>query len=306
MHRHRTVGDALSVPSCGGHCAAATRGSGTRFKVLEALACELPLVSTTVGTDGIELMDGVHVRLVDAPAAFAAAVIDLLSDAVQRERPAANGLALLRAKYSFAVNSERMRRIVIGVLSARQMLKCLRPSLLGKSFLVKTHEAPTHVFRLLLRLRQVQATYIFRDPRDAALSVFEHGEQARAHGEASPFARFQTVEEAIDFVAGRLPIWEAWTACPRVFVTRYEELLADPAAVLAQLFRSWSVQVPPGVIAQVVAAYDAQRIADQPIAKGLHLNVAKAGRFRSEMSAAQQARCAAAFGAYLQRMGYNA
>lgn len=193
----------------------------------------------------------------------------------------------------------------IGVLSARQLARCLRPSLLGRSFLVKTHEAPTRSFRILLRLGQVQATYIFRDPRDVALSVFERGEQARARAEADPFARFQTLEEAIDFVAGRLPIWKAWTACPRVFVIRYEALLADPAGVLAELCRFWSVEVPAGVIADVVATYDAGRIADQPIAKGLHLNVAQVGRFRAEMSAAQLARCSAAFGSYVQRMGYK-
>lgn len=88
-------------------------GSGTRFKILEALACALPLVSTTVGAEGIALVDNVHARLADAPGAFAGTVIELLGDAGQGERLAANGLALLQAEYSFEVNTERLRRIVL-------------------------------------------------------------------------------------------------------------------------------------------------------------------------------------------------
>jgi glycosyltransferase involved in cell wall biosynthesis len=90
-------------------------GSGTRFKILEALACELPLVSTTTGAEGIALVDGVHARLADTPAAFAQAVVELLTDDVQRQTLAGNGLALLRAEYSFEVNTERLRQIVLSL-----------------------------------------------------------------------------------------------------------------------------------------------------------------------------------------------
>jgi glycosyltransferase involved in cell wall biosynthesis len=87
-------------------------GSGTRFKLLEALACELPLVSTRLGAEGIALTDGVQARLADTPTTFARAVIELLGDAEQRSLLAAAGLALLRREYSFDVNSERLRQIV--------------------------------------------------------------------------------------------------------------------------------------------------------------------------------------------------
>ena len=149
----------------------------------------------------------------------------------------------------------------VGALSARHLAQWLRPSLAGKPCLAKTRAAPTASARLLLRLRLVQATYIFRDPRDAALSVFERGNQARTRGETSPFARYATLEQAIDFVAEQLPIWAVWTVCPQVFITDYEARLADPATVLADLLHFWSVQVPAGASAEVVAAYDVQRIA---------------------------------------------
>ncbi len=87
-------------------------GSGMRIKILEALACELPLVSTTLGAEGIALTMGQDALLADAPADFASAILRLLADAGERQRLAGNGLALLRREYSLDVNTERLRRIV--------------------------------------------------------------------------------------------------------------------------------------------------------------------------------------------------
>lgn len=54
--------------------------SGTRFKILEAGACRIPLVSTTLGAEGIPVVDGHHVLIADEPQAFANAVLRLLDD----------------------------------------------------------------------------------------------------------------------------------------------------------------------------------------------------------------------------------
>jgi len=55
-------------------------GGGTRLKVLEAMSAGLPLVSTTLGVEGLGLLSGEHALLADAPSAFADAVISLLQD----------------------------------------------------------------------------------------------------------------------------------------------------------------------------------------------------------------------------------
>jgi len=65
-------------------------GGGTRLKVLEAMAMSQALVSTRLGCDGFDFSDGREVCFADEPAAFAAAVIDLLCD---RARAAALGRA---------------------------------------------------------------------------------------------------------------------------------------------------------------------------------------------------------------------
>lgn len=53
-------------------------GGGTRLKIFEAMAMELPIVSTTVGAEGLPVTDGVDILLRDDPDSFAAAVADLL------------------------------------------------------------------------------------------------------------------------------------------------------------------------------------------------------------------------------------
>ena len=53
-------------------------GSGTRFKLLEALACGCPVVSTSVGAEGLNAVDGEHMLLRDTPQAFADAILHIL------------------------------------------------------------------------------------------------------------------------------------------------------------------------------------------------------------------------------------
>jgi len=53
-------------------------GSGTRFKLMEALACGCPVVSTTLGCEGLGAVDGEHMLIRDDPQAFADTIVYLL------------------------------------------------------------------------------------------------------------------------------------------------------------------------------------------------------------------------------------
>ena len=59
-------------------------GAGTRLKVIEAMANRLPMVSTTIGCEGIEVVDGEHLLIADDAAAFADACCELVTDAGRR------------------------------------------------------------------------------------------------------------------------------------------------------------------------------------------------------------------------------
>jgi sugar transferase (PEP-CTERM/EpsH1 system associated) len=77
-------------------------GSGTRLKVLDALAMSKPMVSTSVGCEGIAVKDGQHLIVADGPEKFADAILGLLADPAHGRRLGAAGRQLVEAHYSWA------------------------------------------------------------------------------------------------------------------------------------------------------------------------------------------------------------
>jgi glycosyltransferase involved in cell wall biosynthesis len=55
-------------------------GGGTRLKILEAMAMGTPVVSTSVGCEGLDLRDGEHLLVADGPGEFARAVLRLFRE----------------------------------------------------------------------------------------------------------------------------------------------------------------------------------------------------------------------------------
>ncbi len=55
-------------------------GGGTRLKIYEAMAMEKPIVSTTIGAEGLPLKHGSELLLADTPESFAACILKLLND----------------------------------------------------------------------------------------------------------------------------------------------------------------------------------------------------------------------------------
>lgn len=60
-------------------------GSGTRLKLLQAMSAGRAVVSTSIGAQGLQVSDGVELRLADTPDDFARAVIELLEYPARRE-----------------------------------------------------------------------------------------------------------------------------------------------------------------------------------------------------------------------------
>ena len=61
-------------------------GAGTRLKILEAMAIGIPIVSTSLGCEGLDLDDGKDLLVADAPEDFATKVLDLLDDTDRHEQ----------------------------------------------------------------------------------------------------------------------------------------------------------------------------------------------------------------------------
>ena len=59
-------------------------GSGTRIKILEAMSHRRPVISTTLGAEGIEVTPGENIMIGDTPEAFAASCLELIQNMRQR------------------------------------------------------------------------------------------------------------------------------------------------------------------------------------------------------------------------------
>jgi glycosyltransferase involved in cell wall biosynthesis len=82
-------------------------GGGTRLKIFEALAMAKAVVSTSVGAEGLPLIDGEHFLRADEPADFARAVVKLLKQPDSRRRLGLAGRRLVQARYSWAEVARR-------------------------------------------------------------------------------------------------------------------------------------------------------------------------------------------------------
>ena len=74
---------------------------GTRLKHFGAMAAKLPLITTSVGAEGLGAVDGREIIIRDNPASIAEAVVAVLSDEKYSRRIAENARALVEEKYSW-------------------------------------------------------------------------------------------------------------------------------------------------------------------------------------------------------------
>jgi glycosyltransferase involved in cell wall biosynthesis len=76
-------------------------GGGTRLKIFEALAMSKPVVSTTVGAEGLDLTPGRHCVLADDAESFAREVVSLVRNRGRRDALGAAGRTLVETLYSW-------------------------------------------------------------------------------------------------------------------------------------------------------------------------------------------------------------
>jgi glycosyltransferase involved in cell wall biosynthesis len=98
-------------------------GSGTRLKVVEALSLAKPVVSTTLGCEGVDVRDREHLLIGDTPQAFAAQVERLFDDAEAGERLGRAGRELMERQYSWEYAGRLLEEVYASVIGAESGLE---------------------------------------------------------------------------------------------------------------------------------------------------------------------------------------
>ncbi len=101
---------------CGAFIVPLRSGSGMRVKILNAMAMGLPVVSTTLGAEGIDVTHGKDILIADGAQAFAEATLRLLSDPSLARQIAAGGRQLMEERYSWDRVGERLLSVYEAVV----------------------------------------------------------------------------------------------------------------------------------------------------------------------------------------------
>ena len=89
-------------------------GGGTRLKIYESMAGSVPVVSTTVGAEGLDVNHPATIRLADTPAAFAAECLELLNFPAAADQMAKAALELVTTRFSWDRISREFEEILFG------------------------------------------------------------------------------------------------------------------------------------------------------------------------------------------------
>ncbi len=76
-------------------------GAGTRLKILEALSMKKAVVSTSIGCEGLDVIDGEHLLIRDTPDEFAKAVLELMKNDEMRQKLGESGRRLVEEQYDW-------------------------------------------------------------------------------------------------------------------------------------------------------------------------------------------------------------
>jgi glycosyltransferase involved in cell wall biosynthesis len=94
-------------------------GGGSRLKILEALGCGVPVVSTRVGAEGLALRDGEHLTVVESADGMTAALVRCLRNPAAAREQAERGRRVVLERYDWGPLADRLEQT---------WEKCLRPA----------------------------------------------------------------------------------------------------------------------------------------------------------------------------------
>jgi len=78
-------------------------GGGTRLKVLEAMAAGTPVLSTSLGAEGLAITPGKDILIADTPQAMADGIVSSQAESALWQQLVTNGRRLVQEKYDWAV-----------------------------------------------------------------------------------------------------------------------------------------------------------------------------------------------------------
>ncbi|MCJ7508290.1 MAG: glycosyltransferase, partial [candidate division Zixibacteria bacterium] len=90
-------------------------GAGIQNKILEAMACGTPVVTTTIGAEGIDAATDDAILIEDDPKDFASGVLDLISDFEGRKNISVKARGIIERNYSWSETVNQLEKLLFKV-----------------------------------------------------------------------------------------------------------------------------------------------------------------------------------------------
>ncbi len=117
VHLHGFVDDLYAeIATHGAMVNPMVEGSGLKNKVLEAFACHLPVVSTTMGMEAVGALSGEHCLVADDPAEFAAGVMRCLDDSRFASGMAAAARRFVEDRFEWSAIGDQLQEVIRGIV----------------------------------------------------------------------------------------------------------------------------------------------------------------------------------------------
>jgi glycosyltransferase involved in cell wall biosynthesis len=94
-------------------------GGGTRLKILEAMAVGRPVVSTSLGAEGLDVADGENIMLANSPEDFANKTIELMTNLTLRQKLTASARRFVESCHSWRKIADDLGRVYQELCSER-------------------------------------------------------------------------------------------------------------------------------------------------------------------------------------------
>ena len=197
---------------------------------------------------------------------------------------------------------------LIPSLSFHRLLPVMLPSTFEAPYVINSHAGRKPLSDIFIKLGLIKPTFIYRDPRDVALSAFEYGQHVPKNRKAflkglNFFSQFSTIDDAIYFMKDYLLVAEGWLTCSQTLIVRYEDLLQNFDQEAQRLIGFLEMDTNTPGLDEVLEKYNPASKSSRE--KGTHFVKGKIGRYREAFTEEQKALSAEIFGPYLEAQGYE-
>jgi glycosyltransferase involved in cell wall biosynthesis len=89
-----------------------TTGGGTRIKILEAAAAGRPVVSTSLGAEGLNFIPGVEIEIADSEDEFVRKTLGLLSNRAKAEKMAKLARLRVEGEHTWEMSKRKLEAVI--------------------------------------------------------------------------------------------------------------------------------------------------------------------------------------------------